>query len=78
MPMPNLFDDATRARMKALYSARAPRSAAWYARQLAHALACIAEADRQHTPEELASALAALADGREERQASLVLDHVPG
>ena len=59
--MPNLFDDATRARMKALYSARAPRSAAWHDRQLAHAQACIAEADKQHTPEEIAAAEAALA-----------------
>ena len=36
-------------------------SDAWYARQLAHALACIAEADKQHTPEEIVAAEAALA-----------------
>jgi len=37
------------------------RSAAWFDRQLAHARACLAEADRQHTSEEVASAEAALA-----------------
>lgn len=36
-------------------------SDAWYARQLAHAKACLAEAGKQHTPEEIAAAEAALA-----------------
>jgi hypothetical protein len=37
------------------------RSPAWFDRQLAHARACIAEADKHHTPEEIAAAEAALA-----------------
>lgn len=37
------------------------RSESWFRRQDMHALRCIAEADRAHTPEELASAEAALA-----------------
>jgi hypothetical protein len=39
----------------------APHSIAWFDRQLAHARACIALADKIHTPEELAAARAALA-----------------
>jgi hypothetical protein len=35
--------------------------AAWHDRQLAHVRACLAEADRAHTPEEIAAAHAALA-----------------
>ncbi len=37
------------------------RSEAWFVRQLAHAEACIAEASKQHTQEEVAAAHAALA-----------------
>lgn len=37
------------------------RPPAWFDRQLAHARACIAEADKHHTPEEIAAAEAALA-----------------
>jgi len=36
-------------------------SDAWFDRQLAHARACIAEADKRHTTEEIAAAEAALA-----------------
>lgn len=36
-------------------------STVWFDRQLAHALACLAEADKHHTPEEIAAAEAALA-----------------
>lgn len=36
------------------------RSPAWFDRQLAHARACIAEADKHHTSEEIAEAHAAL------------------
>jgi hypothetical protein len=36
-------------------------SAAWHDRQLVHVRACLAEADRVHTPEEIAAAHAALA-----------------
>ena len=34
---------------------------AWFDRQLAHVRACLAEADRRHTPQELAEAAASLA-----------------
>jgi hypothetical protein len=37
------------------------RPASWFDRQLAYARACLAEADRRHTPEEIAAAEAALA-----------------
>ncbi|UGB46972.1 hypothetical protein LQ772_06685 [Frateuria edaphi] len=37
------------------------RSDAWFDRQLAHVRACLAEADRRHTPEEIAAHEAALA-----------------
>lgn len=36
------------------------RSNAWFARQLAHARECIAQADRHHTSEELRDARTAL------------------
>jgi hypothetical protein len=58
-------------------------SAAWFERQAAHAREILAEADRIHTPEEIAAARAALAmapsdpqpeldltTARQERQAS--------
>lgn len=50
-----------KSQMRALQGVRAGRTDEWYRRQLAHALACIAEADKQHTPEEIAAAEAALA-----------------
>jgi len=52
---------SAKASMRGLYGVRSGRTEDWYARQLAHAQACIAEADKEHTPEELAAARAALA-----------------
>lgn len=46
---------------------------AWFDRQLAHVRACLAEADRQHTPEEIAAAHAALALSPTTPQAPLPL-----
>ena len=67
-----------KASMRGLYGVRAGRTEDWYARRLAQSKKWLAECDKEHTPEELAAARAALAYGREERQASLVLDHVLG
>ena len=50
-----------KSRMRALQGVRSGRPEAWYQRQLAHALECMAEADKRHTPEEIAAARAALA-----------------
>ena len=50
-----------KSRMRGLQGVRTGRTDEWYARQLAHALECMAEADKQHTPEEIAAAEAALA-----------------
>lgn len=47
--------------LHALYGTPAKYSDAWYARQLKHAQECLAEASKVHTPEELATARAALA-----------------
>jgi len=58
--LPNLFDDAAKARLRALYGARPVRDDAWHARRLRHARECLAVADRMHTSEELAAARAAL------------------
>lgn len=49
------------------------RSASWFDRQLAHARQALVEAERQHTPEEVAAAMAALAVGPGEPQAALTL-----
>ena len=73
MSLPNLFDDAAKARLRALYGARPVRDDAWHARRLRHAQECLAVADRIHTPEELAAARAALAVDPEEPQAELRL-----
>jgi hypothetical protein len=69
--LPNLFDDTVKTRMRALYGARPVHDDAWYARRLAHALQCLAVADRVHTPEELAAARAALAVDPQEPQHTL-------
>lgn len=49
------------------------RTLEWFARQLAHAQAAIREADKVHTPEELAAAEAALAIDPRAPQGSLPL-----
>lgn len=49
------------------------RTEAWFERQLSYARACLEEADRTHTPEELAAAHAALATLPGERQRPLSL-----
>lgn len=41
---------------------------AWFDRQLAHARACLAEAEREHSPREIEAAWAALTDPREAQQ----------
>lgn len=46
--------------LHALHGTPAKYSDAWYARQLKHAQECLAEASKVHTPEELATARAAL------------------
>lgn len=51
----------SKASMRGLYGVRAGRTEDWYARRLAQAHAWLAEADKKHTPEELAAARAALA-----------------
>jgi len=53
------------------------RTAAWFDRQLEHAREAIAEADKRHTPEELAAAEAALADlpGAPQRSLELGVAH---
>lgn len=61
MSLPNLFGDAAKTRLRALYGTRPVRDEAWFQRQLAHAQECLAVADKVHTPEELAAARAALA-----------------
>jgi len=71
--LPNLFDDAAKARLRALYGARPVRDDAWYGRQLKHAQECLAQCDKVHTPEELASARAALAVDPREPQPQLPL-----
>jgi len=71
--LPNLFDDAAKARLRALYGARPARDDAWFERQLKHAQDCLAVADKVHTPEELAAARAALAVDPAEPQAELKL-----
>ncbi len=48
-------------------------SDAWFDRQAAHARACLAIADKIHTPEELAAARAALAIAPDEPQMALPL-----
>ena len=73
MSLPNLFDDAAKARLRALYGARPVRDDAWYGRQLKHAQECLAQCDKVHTPEELASARAALAVDPREPQPQLPL-----
>ena len=52
---------SAKASMRGLYGVRSGRTEAWYARRLAQAQAWLAEADKQHTPEEIAAAEAALA-----------------
>jgi len=71
--LPNLFDDAAKARLRALYGARPVRDDAWHARRLKHAQDCLAVADKVHTPEELAAARAALAVDPNEPQPQLPL-----
>lgn len=75
MSFPNLFDDAAKARLRALYGARPVRDEAWFQRQLAHAQECLAEADKVHTPEELAAARAALDVPADCAQPDLSLRH---
>jgi hypothetical protein len=52
------------------------RTIAWFDRQLAHARECLAQADKIHTPEELAAARAALNLPPIEIQPELELRHV--
>ena len=52
---------SAKASMRGLYGVRAGRTDDWYARRLAQSKAWLAEADKQHTPEEIAAAEAALA-----------------
>lgn len=49
------------------------RTIAWFDRQLAHARECIAQADKIHTPEELAAARSALSMAPADPQPSLPL-----
>jgi len=53
------------------------RSDAWFARQRAHALEALQEAQREHSPEEIASAMAALAEPPGCPQAALRFDGGP-
>lgn len=48
----------------------------WFARQLAHLRACLDEADRVHTPEEIQAAELALADHPASLQRSLFHPHI--
>lgn len=73
MSMPNLFDKAARTRMAGLYGTPEQRTAAWHDRQLRNAKECIAEADKRHTPEEIAVAQAALDVDPEAPQSELKL-----
>jgi hypothetical protein len=74
--MPNLFDKATRTRMAGLYGTPAQRTAAWHDQQLRNAKECIAQADKRHTPEEIAAAQAALAVDPQAPQSELKLQGV--
>ena len=47
------------------------RSAAWFDRQLEHVRECLVEACKQHTPQEVAAAYAALATTPQDKQQSL-------
>lgn len=73
MSMPNLFDKAARTRMAGLYGTPDQRTAAWHDRQLRNAKECIAEADKRHTPEEIAVAQAELNVDPEAPQSELKL-----